>query len=149
GEVRSILPALALALDDGTLRDLSHALAGPLATTLLADFGAGVVKVEPPGAGDISHAWGPPFHGRDSTYFVNLNRNKKSIELDLKHSEGKELLLRLAERADVVVENYRVGTVGKLGIDYQAVRSRNPAIVYCSISGFGQTGPYRDRAAMD
>ena len=140
---------MALALDDVTVLDLSHALAGPLATTLLADFGARVVKVEPPGTGDISRAWGPPFHGRDSTYFVNLNRNKKSVEIDLKHPEGKELLLRLAERADVLVENYRVGTVRKLGIDYEAVRARNPAIVYCSISGFGQTGPYRDRAAMD
>jgi len=140
---------MALALDDVTVLDLSHALAGPLATTLLGDFGARVVKVEPPGAGDISRAWGPPFHGRDSTYFVNLNRNKKSVELDLKHPEGKELLLRLAERADVLVENYRVGTVRKLGIDYETVRARNPGIVYCSISGFGQTGPYRDRAAMD
>jgi len=140
---------MALALDDLTVLDLSHALAGPLATTLLGDFGARVIKVEPPGAGDISRAWGPPFHGRDSTYFVNLNRNKKSVEIDLKHPEGKELLLRLAERADVLVENYRVGTVRKLGIDYEAVRARNPAIVYCSISGFGQTGPYRDRAAMD
>src|SRR5207249_8772915 len=110
---------------------------------------ARVVKVKQPDNDDISRAWGPPFHARDSTYFVNLNRNKKSIELDLKHPEGKELLLRLAERADVLVENYRVGTVRKLGIDYEAVRARNPAIVYCSISGFGQTGPYRDRAAMD
>jgi crotonobetainyl-CoA:carnitine CoA-transferase CaiB-like acyl-CoA transferase len=140
---------MALALDDLTVLDLSHALAGPLATTLLGDFGARVIKVEPPGAGDISRAWGPPFHGRDSTYFVNLNRNKKSVELDLKHPEGKELLLRLADRADVLVENYRVGTVRKLGIDYESVRARNAAIVYCSISGFGQTGPYRDRAAMD
>jgi crotonobetainyl-CoA:carnitine CoA-transferase CaiB-like acyl-CoA transferase len=118
-----------LALDDVTVLDLSHALAGPLATTLLGDFGARVIKVEPPGSGDISRAWGPPFHGHDSTYFVNLNRNKKSIELDLKRPEGKELLLRLAERADVLVENYRVGTVRKLGIDYDAVRARNPAIV--------------------
>src|SRR5467141_4981489 len=138
-----------LALEDVTVLDLSHALAGPLATTLLGDFGARVIKVETPGSGDISRAWGPPFHGHDSTYFVNLNRNKKSVEIDLKHPEGKELLLRLAERADVLVENFRVGTVRKLGIDYEAVRARNPAIIYCSVSGFGQTGPYRDRAALD
>jgi crotonobetainyl-CoA:carnitine CoA-transferase CaiB-like acyl-CoA transferase len=138
-----------MALDDVTVIDLSHALAGPLASTMLADFGATVLKVEPPGQGDIARGWGPPFHGDDSAYFVSLNRNKKSVELDLKQPEGKELLLRLAERADVVLENFRVGTVDRLGIGYQAVRARNPRIVYCSVSGFGQDGPYRDRAAMD
>ena len=138
-----------MALEDLTVIDLSHALAGPLASTVLADFGATVLKVEPPGQGDIARAWGPPFHGEDSAYFVSLNRNKKSLEVDLKHPEGRELLLRLAEKADVVLENFRVGTVDRLGIGYEAVRARNPGIVYCSVSGFGQTGPYRDRAAMD
>jgi crotonobetainyl-CoA:carnitine CoA-transferase CaiB-like acyl-CoA transferase len=136
------------ALDDVTVLDLSHALAGPFATTILADFGARVIKIESPG-GDIARRWGPPFYGDDSAYFVTLHRNKKSVVLDLKHPEGRELFLRLAERADVVLENFRVGTVEKLGIDYPRVHERNPRIVYCSISGFGQDGPYRDRAAMD
>jgi formyl-CoA transferase/CoA:oxalate CoA-transferase len=138
-----------LALEDVTVIDLSHALAGPLATTMLADYGATVLKVEPPGQGDIARAWGPPFHGEDSAYFTSLNRNKQSLELDLKQPEGRELLLRLAERADVVIENFRVGTVDRLGIGYEAVRARNPRAIYCSVSGFGQTGPYRERAAMD
>jgi len=137
-----------MALDDLLVLDLSHALAGPFASTWLADNGANVVKVEPP-TGDIARAWGPPFHGRDSAYFVSLQRNKRSIVVDLKHREGKEIVLRLAERVDVLIENFRVGTVAKLGIDYPNVQARNPRIVYCSISGFGQTGPYRDRAAMD
>ncbi|MGZ6142905.1 MAG: CaiB/BaiF CoA transferase family protein, partial [Myxococcales bacterium] len=137
------------ALDDITVLDLSHALAGPLASTLLADFGAQVIKIEPPGSGDIARHWGPPFHGEDSAYFVDLNRNKKSVEIDLKHPDGKELFFRLLERSDVLLENFRVGTVERLGIDYPRAAARRPGIVYCSISGFGQTGPYRDRAAMD
>ncbi len=138
-----------MALADVTVLDLSHALAGPFASTMLADFGADVVKVEPPGTGDISRAWGPPFYGTEPAYFVNLNRNKKSVEIDLKHPEGKELFFRLMERSDVVLENFRVGTLEKLGIDYERARARNPRIVYCSVSGFGQSGPYRDRAALD
>ncbi|MFL5414178.1 MAG: CaiB/BaiF CoA transferase family protein, partial [Myxococcales bacterium] len=137
-----------MALDDLLVLDLSHALAGPFASTWLADNGANVLKIEPP-TGDISRAWGPPFRGKDSAYFVSLNRNKRSVVVDLKHPDGKEIFFRLAERADVLIENFRVGTVAKLGIDYLEVKARNPRIVYCSISGFGQTGPYRDRAAMD
>ena len=140
---------MSLALEDLTVIDLSHALAGPLASTILADFGATVLKIEPPGQGDIARGWGPPFHGEDSAYFTSLNRNKKSVEIDLKQPEGRALLLRLADGADVVLENFRVGTVDRLGIGYDAIRARNPRIVYCSVSGFGQTGPYRDRAAMD
>jgi crotonobetainyl-CoA:carnitine CoA-transferase CaiB-like acyl-CoA transferase len=139
---------MSLALDDITVLDLSHALAGPFASTMLADYGARVIKLEPPD-GDISRAWGPPFHGTESSYFVSLNRNKKSIAVDLKHPEGRSLFFRLVEGADVVIENFRVGTVEKLGIAYEQVRKRNPRIVYCSISGFGQTGPYKDRAALD
>ena len=138
-----------MALDDITVLDLSHALAGPFASTLLADFGARVIKVEPPGSGDIARAWGPPFYGSEPAYFVNLQRNKQSVAIDLKHAEGPELFLRLMERADVVLENYRVGTLEKLGIDYARARARHPGIIYCSVSGFGQTGPYRDRAALD
>ncbi len=137
------------ALDDITVLDLSHALAGPLASTLLGDFGARVIKVEPPGTGDIARQWGPPFHGVDSVYFADLNRNKKSVEIDLKHPRGKELLFALLQRSDVLIENFRVGTMERLGLDYPRAAARHPGIVYCSISGFGQTGPYRDRAAMD
>jgi crotonobetainyl-CoA:carnitine CoA-transferase CaiB-like acyl-CoA transferase len=140
---------MTMALDDVKVIDLSHALAGPFASTMLADFGAHVVKVEPPGSGDISRAWGPPFYGSEPAYFVSLNRNKQSVEIDLKHPEGKELFFRLVERSDVVLENYRFGTLDKLGIDYERARARNPRIIYCSVSGFGQTGPYRDRAALD
>ena len=137
------------ALDDLTVLDLSHALAGPTASTMLADYGAHVLKLEPPDGGEMSRGWGPPFYGEESAYFVNLNRNKQSVVIDLKHPEGKELFFRLMERCDVVLENFRVGTLARLGIDYEQARARNPRIIYCSISGFGQDGPYRDRAALD
>jgi crotonobetainyl-CoA:carnitine CoA-transferase CaiB-like acyl-CoA transferase len=133
-----------LALDDVAVIDLSHALAGPFASTLLGDFGADVIKIEPPDTGDIARAWGPPFYKTEATYFANLNRNKRSVEIDLKHPQGKEIFFRLVEHADVVIENLRVGAVHKLAVDYERVRARQPAIVYCSISGFGQDGPYRD-----
>ena len=115
---------------------------------MLGDYGAEVIKIEPPD-GEIARAWGPPFYGGEAAYFVNLNRNKKSVALDLKHPEGKAIFFRLLERADVVLENLRVGTVAKLGIDYERARERQPRIVYCSVSGFGQDGPYHDRAALD
>lgn len=137
------------ALDDVTVLDLSHALAGPFASTMLAQYGAHVIKIEPPAQGDIARAWGPPFYGDESAYFVHLNANKRSLALDLRHPSGKEIFWRLAERADVVLENLRVGSVDRLGIGYDATRAHNPRIVYCSISGFGQDGPYRDRAALD
>ena len=137
-----------LALGDVTVLDLSHALAGPFATTMLADYGATVIKIEPP-EGEMSRTWGPPFYGGETAYFVNLNRNKKSVTIDLKHADGKALFFRLLDTADVVVENLRVGTVARLGIDYERARARQPRVVYCSISGFGQDGPYRDRAALD
>jgi len=137
-----------LPLDDVTVLDLSHALAGPFASTMLGDYGAEIIKIEPL-EGEIARAWGPPFYGDEAAYFVNLNRNKKSLALDLKHPEGKALFFRLLDRADVVLENLRVGTVAKLGIDYARARERQPRIIYCSISGFGQDGPYRDRAALD
>jgi crotonobetainyl-CoA:carnitine CoA-transferase CaiB-like acyl-CoA transferase len=140
--------------------DLSHALAGPFASTMLADYGAEVIKIETPGQGDMAREWGPPFYeaetaaadgtrAREAAYFVNLHRNKKSVEIDLKHPEGKALFFRLLDGADVVLENLRVGAVQRLGIDYERASERNPRIVYCSISGFGQDGPYRERAALD
>src|SRR5262249_42806308 len=94
-------------------------------------------------------AWGPPLAGGETSYFVSLHRNKKGIEIDLKKPEGKELFFRLVERADVVLENYRTGALARLGLAYEHARGRNPGIIYCSISGFGQDGPYRDRAALD
>ena len=138
-----------LPLEDVKILDLSHALAGPFCSTMLGDFGAQVVKIEVPGTGDISRGWGPPFYQTETAYFVSLHRNKKSIEIDFKHDAGKELFFRLVEQFDVVLENYRVGTLDKLGIAYDQARLRNPGIIYCSVSGFGQTGPYRNRAALD
>jgi CoA:oxalate CoA-transferase len=136
------------ALDDVTVLDLSHALAGPFASTMLGDYGADIIKIEPL-EGEISRAWGPPFYAGEAAYFVNLNRNKRSIAIDLKHPEGRALFFRLLDGADVVLENLRVGTVEKLGIDYPRARARQPRIIYCSVSGFGQDCPYRDRAALD
>ena len=138
-----------LPLKDIKVLDLSHALAGPYCSTMLADYGAQVIKIEPPGAGDISRAWGSPLPGGETAYFVSLHRNKKGVVLDLKHKDGKELFLRMVERADVVLENYRPGALKRLGLDYETGRKRNPGIVYCSISGYGQDGPYLERAALD
>ena len=136
-------------LEDVTVLDLSHALAGPFCSTMLGDFGASVIKLEPAGAGDIARSWGPSLPGGETSYFVSLHRNKKGIEIDLKHPRGKDLFFRLVERCDVVLENYRVGALARLGLGYEAAAARNPGIVYCSVSGFGQDGPYRDRAALD
>jgi crotonobetainyl-CoA:carnitine CoA-transferase CaiB-like acyl-CoA transferase len=137
------------ALADLTVLDLSHALAGPFASTMLGDYGADVIKIESPDGGDMARRWGPPFYGGESAYFVNLNRNKRSIALDLKAAAGRDLFFSLLDRADIVIENLRVGAVEKLGIDYARCHARNARIVYASISGFGQDGPYRDRAALD
>src|SRR5258705_1377013 len=136
------------ALADITVLDLSHALAGPFASTMLGDYGAEIIKIEPLD-GEIARAWGPPFYGDEAAYFVNLNRNKKSVAIDLKHPDGKAIFFRLLEGADVVLENLRVGTVDRLGIGYAQASARQPRIIYCSISGFGQDGPYRNRAAFD
>jgi crotonobetainyl-CoA:carnitine CoA-transferase CaiB-like acyl-CoA transferase len=136
------------ALGDLVVLDLSHALAGPFASTMLGDYGAEIIKIEPLD-GEIARAWGPPFYGDQSAYFVNLNRNKKSVAVDLKHPEGKAIFFRLLDHADVVLENLRVGTVATLGIGYEDACARQPRIIYCSISGFGQDGPYRHRAAFD
>jgi crotonobetainyl-CoA:carnitine CoA-transferase CaiB-like acyl-CoA transferase len=136
-------------LEDVTVLDLTHALAGPFCSTMLADFGAQVIKLEPPGAGDIARGWGAPLPGGETAYFVSLHRGKRGIVIDLKKPEGKELFFRLVERSDVVLENYRVDALKRLGLDYEAARRRNARIIYCSVSGFGQDGPYRERAALD
>ncbi|MCM8748512.1 CoA transferase [Thermomicrobiaceae bacterium CFH 74404] len=129
--------------------DLTRVMAGPYCTMLLGDLGADVVKIERPGAGDDTRSWGPPFIDGISAYYLCVNRNKRSITLDLKHPAGQEILWRLIEQADVLVENFSPGTVERLGFGYEAVRGRRPQIVYCSISGFGQTGPGKDRTAYD
>jgi crotonobetainyl-CoA:carnitine CoA-transferase CaiB-like acyl-CoA transferase len=129
--------------------DLTRFMAGPFGTAMLADYGAEVIKVEPPGEGDGARAWGPPFVGEESVYFLSVNRNKRSVTLNLRHPEGVALLLKLADRSDVLVENFTPGTMARLGIGEAVVRGRNPRLIYCAISGFGQTGPYRDRSAFD
>ena len=138
-----------LPLQDIKILDLSHALAGPFCSTMLADFGAQVIKVEPPGGGDMARGWGAPMPGGETAYFVGLHRNKRGIVLDFKHPDGKALFFKLVKECDVVLENYRVGALKRLGLDYETARQHNPGIIYCSISGFGQDGPYRDRAALD
>ena len=138
-----------LPLEDIKVLDLTHALAGPFCSTMLADYGAQLIKIEPPGEGDLARGWGVPITGGESSYFVSLHRNKRGIVLDMKKPEGKELFFKLLEKSDVVIENYRVGALKRLGIDYAEAKKRNPGIIYCSISGFGQDGPYRDRAALD
>jgi crotonobetainyl-CoA:carnitine CoA-transferase CaiB-like acyl-CoA transferase len=129
--------------------DFTRVLSGPYCTMLLGDLGARVVKVEQPSRGDDTRAWGPPFVGSESAYFLSVNRNKESLTLDLKHPEARRVLDPLLARADVVVENFRPGTMGRLGLEYEAVAARHPRIVYCSISGFGQTGPRRAEAGYD
>jgi crotonobetainyl-CoA:carnitine CoA-transferase CaiB-like acyl-CoA transferase len=136
-------------LDGIRVLDFSHALAGPYATLLLADYGADVCKVEAPGGSDMGRGWGPPFLGGQAAFFLGLNRGKRGISIDLKKREGIELCLRLAERMDVLIENFRPGTMERLGLGYNAVHACSPRLVYCSISGYGQDGPSRDEAAMD
>jgi alpha-methylacyl-CoA racemase len=128
--------------------DLSRLLPGPFCSLLLADLGAEVVKVEEPGAGDGTR-WMPPHAGTTSAVFAALNRGKKSVALDLKSEAGRDLLLRLAETADVLLQSFRPGVAERLGIGYEAVSSRAPRIVYCAITGYGQGGPYRGRAGHD
>jgi len=146
---------LSAPLDGVRVLDLSRLLPGPVCTLHLADLGADVVKVEDTGAGDYARSLGlAPTDGRvvsdaASAFFRMVNRNKRSLALDLKAPAGREAFLRLAQRADVIVESFRPGVVDKLGVGYAAVAARNPRIVYCSITGYGQTGPYRDRAGHD
>ena len=121
--------------------DLTRVLAGPYCTMLLADMGADVVKVERPGAGDDTRAYGPPFVNGESAYFMSVNRNKRSLTLNLKHADGLRILERLIAAADVLVENFRPGTMESFGYGYEAARQVNPRLIFCSISGFGHTGP--------
>jgi len=140
---------MARALEGIRIVDFSRALAGPYCTMLLADMGAEVIKVEAPVAGDDSRAWGPPFVEGESAYFLSVNRNKKSISLNLKSNGAKSIINKLIEKADVLLETNRPGAMDRLGLDYESVKKINPKIIYCSISGFGQTGPYRERPGFD
>ena len=144
------------ALSHVRVLDLSRVLAGPWASQALADLGAEVIKVERPGTGDETRGWGPPWlrdaHGhetRASAYFASANRAKKSIAVDLARPEGQAIVRRLAQRADVLLENYKVGALARHGLGYEQLAAENPRIVYCSITGFGQSGPYRGRAGYD
>jgi len=116
---------------------------------ILADLGAEVIKVEMPGRGDEARSWGPPFIGGESAYFLCVNRNKKSVTINLKTEEGREILYKLVEKSDVFIENFRPRVTAKLKIHYEKIGKTNPRIIYCSISGFGYTGPYKDRPAYD
>lgn len=129
--------------------DFSRILSGPYCSMMLGDWGADVVKIERPGTGDDTRQWGPPFVEGESAYFLSVNRNKRSVAIDLRKPEGREVAYRLAREADVVLENFRPGTAARLGIGYDDLKAINPRIVYCSISGFGQTGPYRDYPGFD
>ena len=143
------------ALEGVTVLDLSRILAGPWSTQLLADLGAEVIKIERPGRGDDTRGWGPPFltdadnAPTDAAYFLAANRNKKSVAIDIANPEGAALIRQLAEKSDVLIENFKVGGLTKYGLDYNAIAQINPRLVYCSISGFGQTGPYADRPGYD
>ena len=136
-------------LDDLLVIDLTRALAGPFCTVMLSDLGARVIKVEAPEGGDDTRGWGPPFVGQESAYFLSVNRNKESLTLDLKDPRGREILLQLLRRADVLVENFRPGVMERLGLGYASVHEQVPRLIYASISGFGQNGPYRERTAYD
>jgi formyl-CoA transferase len=135
-------------LDGLTVIDLTRVLAGPFCTMLLGDMGADVIKVEEPGAGDDSRGWAP-FVADHSSYFLGVNRSKRSLALDLKSADGADVLRRLLAQADVLVENFRPGSLDRLGFGYDAMRALNPRLVYCSISGYGRTGPRRQLSGYD
>jgi len=136
-------------LDGITVLDLTRVLSGPYCTMLLGDMGARVIKIEQPGRGDDTRAWGPPFIAGESTYFLSINRNKESVTLDFKTPRGREILDDLVARADVFVENFRPGTLRRIGLDYESLRQKHPRLIYCSISGFGQTGPRAAQPGYD
>ncbi|WP_294765819.1 CaiB/BaiF CoA-transferase family protein [uncultured Rhodoferax sp.] len=148
--------AKAGALSHLKVLDLSRVLAGPWCTQMLADLGADVVKVERPGAGDDTRHWGPPFlqdaRGHDTahaSYFTACNRNKRSITIDIAQAEGQALIRQMAAQSDILVENFKVGGLAHYGLDYASLKEVNPRLIYCSITGFGQTGPYAERAGYD
>lgn len=137
------------ALSHLVVLDLSRVLAGPWCSQVLADLGAEVIKVERPGTGDDTRAWGPPSVGGESAYYLSANRNKKSVAIDITRPEGQRLVRELAAGADIVLENFKVGGLARYGLDYETLRAVNPHLIYCSITGFGQEGPYAGRAGYD
>lgn len=132
-----------------TVLDFTRVLSGPYCTMILADLGARVIKIEHPVRGDDTRHWGPPFIGTESAYFLSINRNKESFTLDFKHPEGQKILNALLPRVDIVVENFRPGTLEAIGLDGATLGARYPRLIYCSISGYGHTGPRRDEAGYD
>jgi crotonobetainyl-CoA:carnitine CoA-transferase CaiB-like acyl-CoA transferase len=143
-------------LDGIRILDLSRVLAGPWCTQTLADLGADVIKIERPGAGDDTRSWGPPFlkdtkgeDTRDAAYYLGANRNKRSVTCDIATTEGQALIRELVKSCDVFIENFKVGDMARYGLDYASMIAINPRLVYCSVTGFGQTGPYRERAGYD
>ena len=137
------------ALEGLKVLDLTRALAGPYCTLMLGDYGADVIKIEIPGSGDDTRHWGPPFIEGESAYFLSINRNKRSLTLNFKDDEAKEIFLKLSDDADVIVENFTPGVMERFGLGYDVVNSVNPRIIYTSISGFGQDGPYSRLPAYD
>jgi len=136
-------------LDGIRVVDLSRIVVGPYCTMVLGDMGADVIKIEIPGRGDDTRMWGPPFVGGESAYYISLNKNKRSLTLDFKTEEGKRILRQLVSVSDVLVENYRLGTLEKVGFGYDAVNEINPRIIYCSITGYGATGPMAHEVGVD
>jgi crotonobetainyl-CoA:carnitine CoA-transferase CaiB-like acyl-CoA transferase len=137
------------ALSGVRVLDLSRVLAGPFCTMILGDLGAEVIKIERPEGGDDTREWGPPFAAGESAYYLSVNRNKKSVLADLKSVKGRAVITALAAKSDVVIENFRVGVAEKLGLGYAQLSAANPGLVYCSITGYGRTGPYRDLPGYD
>ena len=133
--------------------DLSRVLAGPWASQILGDFGADIIKIEQPGKGDDTRVWGPPFWGNDAeqvaAYYLSCNRNKRSLALDIASPEGADIVRQLARHSDIVIENFKVGGLKKYGLDYGSLRAENPGLIYCSVTGFGQDGPYAGRGGYD
>lgn len=130
--------------------DLTRVLAGPWATQTLADLGAEVIKIEKPGEGDDTRGWGPPFlEGGDAAYFASANRGKHSVCIDIAKPEGQNLIKALAAKSDILIENFKVGGLAKYGLDYESLKATHPSLIYCSITGFGQNGPYANRAGYD
>jgi crotonobetainyl-CoA:carnitine CoA-transferase CaiB-like acyl-CoA transferase len=148
------VPSMDLPLRHLRVLELSRVLAGPWAAQTLADLGAAVIKVERPGSGGDTRAWGPPFAQRgdgtgDSAYFLSANRGKRSITVDFTQERGRGLVRALAAHSDVLIENFKVGSLARYGLDYVSLCREHPGLVYCSITGFGQTGPERERSGYD
>ena len=148
-QTQSFMSSFKLALEGVRVLDLTQIMAGPYCTMMLADMGADVVKVEKPNGGDDTRRMGPPFIEGESAAFLGINRNKRSIVIDLRSDPGRELAQRMARESDVLVQNFRPGSLDRMGLGYEQVREINPAIVYCTISGFGATGPYAQRGGFD